>query len=237
MTGVQTCALPISYPTLTWANPEDIVYGTALGVSQLNATATYNSTNVPGTFSYTPAAGTILNPGLGQTLSVTFTPTDTTTFLPISTNVSINVNLAPLTVASGLTANNKVYDGTTLATISSNNVSLSGVVAGDAGKVALSTNGYLATFASKNVANGITVTVSGLTLTGSAANNYTLTQPSLTANITAKPLTVTGLSVPASKVYDDTTATAAPGGTASLLTAEAAAFGTGADGNLILGTR
>src|SRR5207302_985917 len=56
-------------PTLAWSNPADIVYRTALGASQLNATATYNSTNVPGTFTYTPAAGTVLSAGLGQTLS------------------------------------------------------------------------------------------------------------------------------------------------------------------------
>ena len=35
-----------------------------------------------------------------------------------------------VTVSSGLSANNKVYDGTTSATISSNNVVLAGVVAG-----------------------------------------------------------------------------------------------------------
>ena len=78
-------------PTLAWANPAAIAYGTALGASQLNATATYNSTNVPGTFTYTPAAGAILNAGSGQTLSVTFTPTDTTTFLPVTTSVTLNV--------------------------------------------------------------------------------------------------------------------------------------------------
>ena len=75
-----------AFPTLTWANPANIVYGTALGASQLNAAATYNSTNVPGTFTYTNAAGTALLPGTalgagsGQTLYVTFTPTHTATF-------------------------------------------------------------------------------------------------------------------------------------------------------------
>ena len=58
-------------PTITWPTPADITYGTALGATQLNATA-----SVPGTFVYTPAAGTVLNAGRGQTLSVTFTPTD-----------------------------------------------------------------------------------------------------------------------------------------------------------------
>src|SRR5262249_33103969 len=59
-------------PTVTWANPADIVYGTALGGTQLNATA-----DVPGTFTYTPDFGTVLHAG-SHILSVTFTPTDTT---------------------------------------------------------------------------------------------------------------------------------------------------------------
>jgi hypothetical protein len=89
----------------------------------------------------------------------------------------------------GITANNKVYDGTTTATISSNNVVLVGVVDGDA--VSLSTNGYTANFASANVGIGITVTVNGLSLTGASATNYSLTQPTgLSANITPAMLTV-----------------------------------------------
>ena len=67
----------------------------------------------------------------------------------------------------------------------SNNVVLAGVLAGDTGNVKLSTNGYVANFVSANVGTGIGVTVSGLTLTGSAAGNYTLSQPTgLSNNIT-----------------------------------------------------
>ena len=73
-------------PTLTWANPADIVYGTALGATQLNATA-----NVLGAFAYAPAAGTVLNAGSGQTLSVTFTPTDAANYTFVSGSVVINV--------------------------------------------------------------------------------------------------------------------------------------------------
>ena len=58
-------------PTITWSTPADITYGTALSATQLNATA-----GVPGTLAYTPAAGTVLNAGAAQTLSVTFTPID-----------------------------------------------------------------------------------------------------------------------------------------------------------------
>ena len=92
-----------------------------------------------------------------------------------------------MTISSGLSANNKGYDGTTVATITSNTVVLNGVLAGDVTNVALTTNGYVANFASAGVGTGIAVTVSNLTLVGSAAGNYTLTQPTgLSANITGK---------------------------------------------------
>ena len=55
----------------------------------LDATA-----SVPGTFVYTPAAGTVLTAGAGQTLSVTFTPTDTADYNPVTTTATINVQQA-----------------------------------------------------------------------------------------------------------------------------------------------
>ena len=90
---------------------------------------------------------------------------------------------------SGITANNKVYDGTTVARISSNNVTLLGLAVGDS--VSLSTNGYTANFATPNVGTAIPVTVSGLTLTGANAADYTLAPlAGLTANMTPATLTV-----------------------------------------------
>lgn len=79
-------------PVITWAGPAAITYGTPLGAGQLNATA-----NVPGTFVYTPAAGTVLTAGT-QTLSVTFTPTDTTDYTGASASVQLTVNKAASTV-------------------------------------------------------------------------------------------------------------------------------------------
>ena len=72
--------------TIYWANPATIVYGTRLGTTQLDATA-----SVPGTFTYGPAAGTILNAGYGETLAVTFTPTDSVHYAGGSATVQINV--------------------------------------------------------------------------------------------------------------------------------------------------
>ena len=66
-------------PTVIWDAPASITYGTALGASQLDATA-----SVPGTFTYTPAAGTVLHAGENQPLSVSFTPTDATDYTTAS---------------------------------------------------------------------------------------------------------------------------------------------------------
>jgi hypothetical protein len=79
-------------PSISWATPSAIAYGTALGANQLNATS-----SVTGTFSYTPAAGTILSAG-ERTLSVTFTPTDTTNYTTATASVTLTVNQATPTL-------------------------------------------------------------------------------------------------------------------------------------------
>jgi hypothetical protein len=97
-----------------------------------------------------------------------------------------NGEIDPLavTISSGVTANDKVYDGTTNATITASNVALSGVLSMDVTNLSLSLNGYAASFASVGPGSNIPVTVTGLSLTGSAAGNYTLSEPvGLTANI------------------------------------------------------
>jgi hypothetical protein len=71
---------------ITWANPAPISYGTALSAIQLNASA-----SVPGSFSYSPPAGTVLSPGSGQTLSVTFTPVDLENYTIATQTVTIDV--------------------------------------------------------------------------------------------------------------------------------------------------
>jgi hypothetical protein len=72
-------------PVITWPAPAPIAFGTPLGATQLNATTT-----VPGSFVYTPPAGTIL-PGGTQTLSVLFTPTDTANYTTATATVTLTV--------------------------------------------------------------------------------------------------------------------------------------------------
>ncbi|OGU17633.1 MAG: hypothetical protein A2076_09125, partial [Geobacteraceae bacterium GWC2_53_11] len=94
-------------PVIIWSNPADITYGTALDATQLNATA-----NVAGTFAYTPAGGTILSAGAGQSLSVTFTPADTVNYTSPSAMVVINIAKASQTISFG-TAPSLTYGGGT----------------------------------------------------------------------------------------------------------------------------
>jgi hypothetical protein len=73
---------------ISWSTPAAITYGTALSAAQFNATST-----VAGTFSYYPAAGSVLGAG-SQTLTVTFTATDTTDYLTATASVTLAVNQA-----------------------------------------------------------------------------------------------------------------------------------------------
>jgi len=80
-------------PVITWSTPAAIVYGTALGSEQLNATA-----NVAGSFAYSPAAGTILNAGQSQTLAMHCTPNDTRNYSDTDATVTIDVARAKQTI-------------------------------------------------------------------------------------------------------------------------------------------
>ena len=86
ITGTESGITVSTTPQVTWRSPTPIVYGTLLGTAQLDASA-----NVPGTFTYTPAAGNLLDAGSGQTLSVTFTPQDATDYTTAAATTTITV--------------------------------------------------------------------------------------------------------------------------------------------------
>ena len=80
-------------PTIAWAAPVAITYGTALSSSQLDATASASGSAVAGTFSYNPPIGSILLVG-NQTISATFAPADPIHYLPVTARVTISVSQA-----------------------------------------------------------------------------------------------------------------------------------------------
>jgi len=112
---------------------------------------------------------------------------------------SISITAKALTVG-GISAANKTYDGTTAATVNTAGATLGGLVAGDA--VTVTATG---TFADKNVGTGKTVTLASA-YGGADAGNYTIAdQASTTADITAKALTIGGITA-SNKTYDGTAA-------------------------------
>ena len=88
-TATVTLTVNKAAPAISWATPAAITYGSALSATQLDASST-----VAGTFVYTPAAGAVLTAG-SQTLSVTFTPTDSTDYTGATSIVQLTVNAAP----------------------------------------------------------------------------------------------------------------------------------------------
>ena len=111
------------------------------------------------------------------------------------------INPAKVTV-SGITANDKVYDGTTDAALNLANVKINDLIASDKDKISVTATG---TFADENAGEEKTVTISDIQLRGSKSENYALntneSQNSTTATISQLPLEIKW-NEPTSFVYD-----------------------------------
>jgi hypothetical protein len=94
---------------ITWLTPAPIVYGTPLGLKQLDATS-----SIPGAFTYTPPAGTVLGAG-SQTLSVSFLPTGSPASSTETAKTTLVVSQA--TTTTTLTAINGANSTITLSAI------------------------------------------------------------------------------------------------------------------------
>ena len=121
----------------------------------------------------------------GATLTVTY---ESDTHMG-SASATITVAQKEVTI-SGITANNKEYDGNTNATVNASGATITGKVDGDDLTVSVAAG---STFDSAD-AGSRTVTLGTLTLDGTSAGNYTLAtsgnQATATANITVRDLTV-----------------------------------------------
>ncbi len=169
-------------PLITWPTPADIVYGTALGAAQLNATS-----SAPGIFTYNPPAGTVLNAG-SQVLSATFNPTDTNSYVPVTTNAALVVLPEALTITAVNTS--KLYG----AAVPALTASYSGFVNGDTAS-SLTTQPALTTTATAASPVGSYP----ITASGAASPNYTISYASGTLTVSKAALTITAAN--ASKLY------------------------------------
>jgi len=133
------------------ANPAPIVYPTPLSSIQLDAAATATvggtSITVAGASVYSPAAGTILNVGKNQTLSVTFTPTSAN-FRAVTAHATINVDKPPVAAIIELVTTEKKPTSLPVAQV------VAGATSGSGGPL-------IVTAASSHSARRGTVTMSG----------------------------------------------------------------------------
>jgi len=180
-TATATVALVVNKvtPAITWAAPTAITQGTALSAKQLDATS-----NVAGTFTYSPAAGTVLGAG-SQTLTTTFTPTNTTDYTTATDSVVLTVNPAPSFTVAASPASLSIAQGasgTSTITLTAKN--------GFSGSATLTASGLpsgvTASF-STNPTTGtsvLTLTASSTAAVGAATVTITGTSGSLTATTT-----------------------------------------------------
>ena len=88
-----------------------------------------------------------------------------------SINISGSANITAKSISvSGITANNKTYDGTISAVININTAILSGVISGEF----VSVSNASGVFADPNVGNNKSVYITNITIGGSESANYKL---------------------------------------------------------------
>lgn len=140
--------------------------------ASLNGFANGDTATLSGTYADTNVAN-----GIGLTYALN------TAYGYVLSGAAATGDITPkgLTI-TGLSANNKTFDGTTAATVNIGGASLSGVIGSD--DVTLNLAGLVADFLNAAVGNNKPISVSGAALGGSDAGNYSLSQPAgLTANI------------------------------------------------------
>lgn len=126
----------------------------------------------------------------------------------VTTNTAAgSITPASISSVAGITANSKTYDGTTVATLNTGSASFSGKFTGDSLTVASATGEFAGgALTGKNAGLEKLVNVTGITLGGADAGNYTLANNTATAlgDITPRDLTVSAQGI--NKVFDGTTA-------------------------------
>ncbi len=169
-------------------NPVILTYGTPLANSQLSGTATWtvggNQVTVPGSWSYTTATGTVPGAGDNQSVSVTFTPTDTADYRSIAATATINVaqarpgvNVDPVNLTYGTPLANSQLTGTANWTVGGNQVTVPG-----------SWSYPLAAGTVLSAGDGQSESV---TFTPTDSTDYSAVMTSAVINVSPAPLTIT----------------------------------------------
>ena len=185
-------------PVLTGANK--VYDGTTDANANLNfgASGIYGGDSVGSTQTALFTGTGAKNVGTGKAIAISgiaLTGSDATNYSLSSTTASTSANITRKAVTvTGITATDRVYDGTVNVAVSGSSVGSSGFVSGDDIHVDLPGGGLsTGTMADKSVGSSKPVTVTGLSLAGTDAGNYLIdsTTSGIVVNIDQRPLTAT----------------------------------------------
>ncbi len=171
--------------TVDTASPANAVYGTSFDVAATADSGLSVSISTSGGCSGTGSGNATITMTSGTTAcTVHYNQTGNGAYsAALELTETVLAEKAVLTV-TGITAGSKTFNGNTSATLNTTGAVLNGVVTGDT--VTADYTAAIGTFDTMDVGTGKTVTVSGIT-TDANPNNYSLTQPTLTADITEEP--------------------------------------------------
>jgi hypothetical protein len=164
--------------TYTLSANNKVYNGTPVGSGTVTLTNKIGSDDVSASGTFTFADAEVANGKVVTVSGLNLSGAKAGNYTITDPSATLNANITPLELTYTLSANNKVYNGTP---VGSGTVTLTNKIGSDD----VSASGTF-TFADAEVANGKVVTVSGLTLSGIKAGNYTITDPvnTLLANIT-----------------------------------------------------
>ncbi len=154
------------------------------------------------------------NVGNGKAIAVTditLSGSDAFNYTLAATTANTSADITPKLVnVTGITAVDRVYDGTTIVAVQVSNPTVDGLIALDDVQAVLPVDGISSgTMADRHVGSNKPVAVTGLSLSGGDAGNYTLGSSGGTVNITPKSVSVAYTGV--DKVYDGSTTASVSG--------------------------
>ncbi|RZG85995.1 filamentous hemagglutinin N-terminal domain-containing protein [Acinetobacter sp. WCHAc060033] len=176
---------------VTGITANDRTYDTTTNASLNTGSVTFNGLLNGDSLTVGSAQGQFAdkNAGAGKTVNlngITLSGADAANYELVNNTATAKANISKAKIdnITGITANDRVYDGTTNVSLNTGSATFNGLLNGDS----LTVGSAQGQFADKNAGTGKTVTINGITLSGDDAANYELVDSTATTTATIKPM-------------------------------------------------
>ena len=212
--------IPKEISQVTGITAGDRTYDGTTGATLNTQNSAFNGKILGDVLTVAGASGSFVdkNADVGKRVDITgitLGGADARNYTLADTTATATANIAKATIASvsGITADDRTYDGTTGATLNTQNSAFNGKILGDV----LTVTDASGSFVDKNADVGKRVNITGLTLGGADARNYTLADTTAVAKANIHQLAVEASITAEGKIYDATTAAITHGQLGGLL--------------------